>query len=293
MKKIILPTLLYISLALSTVWVYAAAGPDFQEAEKILGVKGQMQEGALIVRFPRGDLKISIAGEPAPTALGFGSWAAFKIMGQKAMVMGDLVLLEKEVNPVISALGANGIRVTALHNHFLQEQPRIMFMHIHGLGALLAMAQGVRRALDLTATPAPGAPGAPAPALTLDTALTEKIMGQPLQVAGGVGKITVGRAGVTMDGMEVASSMGLNSWAAFVGSNDKAHVAGDIVMTAKEVNPVIRTLRQGGIDVVAVHNHMLDEQPRVFFLHYWGTGPAAALAKTVRAAFDQVAGPVR
>ncbi|MBM4288422.1 MAG: DUF1259 domain-containing protein [Deltaproteobacteria bacterium] len=274
-------------------WQPVRAAVDFPAVEKILGAKGQMQEGALVVRFPRTDLKVSIAGEPVPTGLGFTSWTAWVKMGDKAMVMGDLVLLEREVNPVISTLGTAGIQVTALHNHFLSEQPRIMFMHIDGKGSPETLAEGIRKALSQTATPMPPAPASPSPALPLDTRKIEQIIGHPGQLGGGVFKITVGRAGITMSGMELTSSMGVNSWAAFMGNDDRAHVAGDIVMTAREVPRVIQALRQGGVDIVAVHNHMLTEEPRIFFLHYWGTGTAAHLAKTVRAAFDQARGPMR
>jgi biotin operon repressor len=293
MKKLIIILYFLISCSgLSGGGKFAQAANDFQEAEKILDSKGQMQEGAWVVRFPRTDIKVTIAGEPMPTALGFGGWAAFKDMGKHTMVMGDLVLLEKEVNPVISTLEENGLQVTALHNHFFWEEPRIMFMHIGGMGSLTSLATGLRLALDKTDTPKGAAASAPAPPLAMDTKRLEQIIGYPGQAMGGVFKITLGRKGVKMAGVEVTSSMGLNSWAGFAGTDEKAHVAGDIVMTAKEVNPVIQALRKGGIDVVAVHNHMIDEQPRVFFLHYWGTGLAESLAQTVRVAFDLVKGPV-
>ncbi len=326
----------------------ADKGADFSKVDEILNARGQMQEGAWVVRFPRSDLNVTINGEALPNALGFVPWVAFKDMGKKkTMIMGDLVLLEEEVNPVISVLQEHGLKITALHNHFFYEQPRLMFMHIGGMGDKEALATGLRQALDQTggkaqaaaspaaapavaaapspeAAPAPAptaAPGAapapeaaappqlaPAPApeaapapetaaqpapLTLDTKRMEKIIGHPGQINDQVFKITVGRKGVEMDGVALTASMGLNSWAGFVGSNDQAHVAGDIVMTSKEVNPVIQALKAGGLQVVAVHNHMLNESPRVFFLHYWGSGPAETLAKTVRAAFNEAKGPMR
>ena len=167
-------------------------------------------------------------------------------------------------------------------------------MHIHGMGPAKALARGVRNALDKTATPKPSpASSTSQPALALDTKHIEQIMGCQGRAGGGVFKITVGRPGVKTDGVEATSSMGLNSWAAFVGTDERAHVAGDVAMTATEVNKVIRVLRAGDVDVVAVHNHMLDEEPRIFFLHYWGTGPIDKLAQTVRAAFDQAKGLVR
>ncbi len=289
---IILPLVVLLSLSVSNS---ARASADLPEVERILGTSGQLEEAALVVRFPRSDIKITIDGESMPTALGFGSWMAWKVMGKDTMVMGDLVLLEKEVNPVISALEEANIQVTALHNHFFYEQPRIMFMHTGGLGDPLKMARGIRNALEKTATPrvSSGSSGGTQPTLSLDTKRIEQIIGHPGKAGGGAFKITVGRPGVKMHGVEVTSSMGLNSWAGFVGTDEKAHVAGDVAMSAREVNRVIQTLRKGGIEIVAVHNHMLDEQPRVFFLHYWGTGPAAKLAQTVRAAFDEAKGPIK
>ncbi len=271
----------------------SAQAADFNVVGKELGVTGQMQEGAYIVRFPRSDLKVTISGEPVPTTLGFGSWTAWKETGTGMMVLGDIVLVEKEVNPFISALAQANVSVTALHNHFFFDDPRIMFMHIGGMGDAAAMARGIRAALGKTGTPLPPAAASPGPALSLDTKLLEQIIGHPGQAGGGVFKITIGRPGVKMGEVEVTSSMGLNTWAAFTGTKERAHVAGDVAMTAKEVNPVIRALRKGGIDVVAVHNHMIDESPRIFFLHYWGTGPVESLARSVREAFDQAKGPVR
>jgi hypothetical protein len=307
MRKFILVLISSVlCLGLMAPSISAQTAAPFQEAAKILGVTGEMQDGAWVVRFPRSKLRVLINGEPVPTAMGFGSWAAFKDMGDKTMVMGDLALLESEVNLVISTLEASGLQVSALHNHFLWDEPRMMFLHIYGLGSPAALALGLSQALSHTDYPgAPAvslsptsAPAAPPPSPTpisspLDTKLLEQIIGHPGQAQDGVFKITVGRKGVKMDGLELTSSQGLNSWAAFVGTQDRAHVAGDILMTAREVNPVIRTLRAAGILVVALHNHMLTEQPRMFFLHYWGTGPAERLAKNVKAAFDQVKGPVK
>lgn len=277
---------LFISAIIGLTSVYAA---DIGEAEKVLGVKGQMQEGAVVFSFPRSDIKVKIDGEPVPTALGFGSWTAWKAMGDEFMVMGDLVLLEKEINPVISALAEANINVTAIHNHFLGENPRIMYMHIGSMGTVSTLSKGIRNALDKTATPKKPT-SASAPALALDTKRIEEIIGHPGKAGGGVFKIVLGRQGVRMGEVELTASMGLNTWAAFVGTNERAHVAGDVAMTAPEVNKVIRELQKGGINIAAVHNHMLDETPRIFLLHYWGTGPAEQLAKTVRSAFDQAKG---
>ena len=288
-KRLFVISSLFISVIIGLASAYAA---DISEAEKVLGVKGQMQEGAVIFSFPRSDIKVLIDGEPVPTALGFGSWTAWKEMGDEFMVMGDLVLLEREINPVISALAEANINVTAIHNHFIGEEPHIMYMHIGGMGMVSTLAKGIRNALDSTATPkAPTSTSTPA--LALDMKHIEDIIGQPGKAGGGVFKIVLGRQGVRMGGVELTASMGLNTWAAFVGNNERAHVAGDVAMTASEVNKVIRALRKGGISIAAVHNHMLDEQPRIFFLHYWGTGPAEKLAETIRDALNQTKGPAR
>lgn len=288
-KRLLLGLCLFISVGLGLSQGYAA---DFSEVENILGVAGQIQEGAVVFSFPRSDIKVAIDGDPVPTALGFGSWTAWKVMGNDFMVMGDLVLLEKEINPVISALAEANINVTALHNHFIGEEPRIMYMHIGGMGPAATLANGVRNALDKTGTPKTKA-SASAPVLALDTKRIEEIIGHPGKAGGGVFKITLGRPGVKMGGVELTASMGLNTWAAFAGTDERAYVAGDVAMTAPEVQKVIRELRKGGINIAAVHNHMLDEAPRIFFLHYWGKGPAEKLAETVQGAFDQAKGPIQ
>jgi hypothetical protein len=288
-KRLLLGLCLFISVELGLSQGYAA---DLSEVENILGVAGQIQEGAVVFSFPRSDIKAAIDGDPVPTALGFGSWTAWKVMGNDFMVMGDLVLLEMEINPVISALAEANINVTALHNHFIGEEPRIMYMHIGGMGPAATLANGLRRALDRTGTPRTPV-SASAPNLALDMKRIEEIIGHPGKAGGGVFKIMLGRPGVKMGGVELTASMGLNTWAAFAGTDERAHVAGDVAMTGPEVQKVIRELRKGGINIAAVHNHMLDEAPRIFFLHYWGTGPAEKLAKTVHDAFDQAKGPIR
>jgi hypothetical protein len=287
----ILISLLTFSL-LSRAGLMTASAADFDQVEKILGVPGQIQEEVVVFSFPRSDIKVTIDGDPVPTALGFGSWTAWKAMGNEFMVMGDLVLLEKEINPVISVLAEANINVTALHNHFIGEEPRIMYMHIGGMGMASILANGIRNAVDKTGTPKTSS-SASAPALALDTKHIDEIIGHPGKAGGGVFKVVLGRQGVKMSGIELTASMGLNTWVAFAGTNERAHVAGDVAMTASEVNKVIRALRKGGINIAAVHNHMLEEEPRIFFLHYWGTGPAERLAQTVREAFDQAKDPVQ
>ena len=230
---------------------------------------------------------MTMHGQNIPTAFGFGSWTAWKNLGSETMVMGDLVLLEKEINPVISALADENIKVTALHNHFLGEKPRIMYMHILGTGQAGMLARGIRKALDKTATPrSQSAPTSASPAI--DAKRIEQIIGHPGHARGGIFKIIIGRPGGRARGMELTSSMGLNSWIAFIGTNERAHVAGDMAMAANEVNPDIRALRKHGIRILAVHNHMLDEEPRIFFLHYWETGKVENLARAFRDALAQL-----
>lgn len=290
MKKQI-GSLIFLCLSIGMIVALSSAQTtaDFREVEQILGRPGQLQEGVLVVSFPRGDIKVTIHGENIPTAFGFGSWTAWKNVGNDMLVMGDLVLLEKEINPVISALAEADINVTALHNHFLGERPRIMYMHIHGMGQVGTLARGIRNALDKTATPrSHPAPSSASPAL--DTRIIEQIIGHSGHAGGGIFKITVGRPGVKIHEIELTSSMGLNSWIAFIGTNERAHAAGDIAMAANEVNPVIRALRKHGIRILAVHNHMLDEEPRIIFLHYWGTGKTENLARAFHDALAQLKG---
>ncbi len=245
-------------------------------------------EGVYTTAFPRGDLKVSIGGIVVPSGLGFSSWVAFRQDARGTTAMSDMVLLPEEVNPVISALQAAGIEVTALHRHFQHEEPQIMYLHSHAMGDVVKIAEGYRAALDRTGTPM----GPPAPPDTagpeLDTGAVAKIVGHQGQARGRVYKITVGRADlrVRVGGTEVTSSMGLNSWAAFIGTDADARVAGDVAMLGPEVNPVVRALRANGLEVVSIHNHMIGEEPRIVFLHYWGEGPAERLARGFRAALD-------
>ena len=278
---------LFISIGTIASLSAAQTPTDFREVEQALGAPGQMQDGAFVVSFPRSDIKVTIYGENVPTAFGLGSWTAWKNMGKETMVMGDLVLLEKEINHVISALAEADINVSALHNHFLGEKPRIMYMHIHGMGQAGALARGIRKALDKTGTPR-SHPVATSASPAVNTKRIEEIIGHAGKAGGGIFKITVGRPGVRMNGVELTSSMGLNSWIAFIGTNERSHVAGDIAMVANEVNPVIRALRKHGIRILAVHNHMLAEEPRIFFLHYWGTGKAENLARAFHDALGQL-----
>jgi hypothetical protein len=207
--------------------------------------------------------------------------------------MGDLVLTEDEVNPVMSALLTNGLDVTALHNHFFWEQPRIFYMHVHGMGSAADHAQRLKPALALipkpAAAPASTSP-APAAAPSLNTAALAKAIGHEGEQSGPVYKITLGRDDIDLreHGAKINARMGLNTWAAFAGTDGDAMVAGDVAMLASEVTPVLKALRANGISIVAIHHHMTGTTPTVFFLHYYGTGAAATLAAGVRAAVDEL-----
>jgi hypothetical protein len=266
---------------------------DYQAVLKTIGKSGDFKDGVLKVNIPRNDLTVTIKGRPAPTPFGFGGWLAFsKGDGGHDVMMGDLVLIEDEVNPVLSALLANGLEATALHNHFFWESPRIFYMHVHGHGAAADLAAKVKPAVDLIGRTSPARPATPAPATpapaTLDTAALAKIIGFPGEQNGSVFKITVGRPDIAMRemGAIINARMGLNTWAAFVGTNDDAMVAGDVAMLESEVPRVLQALRQHNLNLVAMHHHMVNARPVVIFLHYWGEGRAADLAAGVRAALD-------
>jgi hypothetical protein len=269
---------------------------DYQAVLTSLGKSGDFKAGVLKVNVPRNDLSITVANVKTPTPFGFGGWLAMtKGSGGMDVMMGDLVLVQEEVNPVMSALLDNGLEVTALHNHFFWEVPRVFYMHVHGHGAAADLARKVKPALDLIAKSAPPAPAAAAPATAgstpkLDTARITQIVGHPGDQTGDVYKITIGRDDLKVSEMGAAinARMGLNTWAAFVGTNENAAIAGDVAMLAKEVTPVLKALRANGLEVVAIHHHMTDTQPAIFFLHYWGTGPAEKLATGFKAALAEL-----
>ena len=269
---------------------------DYQQVLKIVGKQGDYKANVLKVNIPRNDLPMKIAGYPVPTPFGFGGWFAMeKGDGGEDVVMGDLVLTQGEVNQVMSTLLEHGIEVTALHNHFFWDDPRVFFMHIHGHGKAVDLANQLKPALDVIGLAKEGeANAAPKPATkqatTLDTERIAKIVGHAGEQSGPVYKITLGRDDLDLKdmGATINARMGLNTWAAFVGTNDDAAVAGDIAMLENEVNPVLKALRSNGLDVVAIHQHMINTQPVIIFLHYWGRGPADKLATGFRAAVDQL-----
>lgn len=274
----------------------AAAQLDRGRIEQITGLKGNWNatEGVFKVTQPRNDLPISVDGWKMPPFMGLTSWAAFTAgKGNDAMVMGDLVLLEDEVNPVMSVLLEAGVAVTALHNHFFYDEPRVYFMHIGGEGTVDQLATGVKLAFAKekeirAANPAPshgfGPPvvspsGISAPPL-------EAVFGVKAQTKDGMAKFVIGRE-VTMDcGCKVGAEMGVNTWSAFAGSDADAVVDGDFAVHEAELQTVLKTLRGGSINIVAIHSHMTGETPRTLFLHYWGRGAADALARTLKAALD-------
>jgi len=274
--------------------VIHAADPalDTMKIEQLTGVKGELnaQEGVFRVSVPRTDLAITAAGVKLTPPMGLTSWAAFQQMGTQTMVMGDMVLLEDQVNPVMSAALTYGLEVTALHNHFFWDTPKVMFMHIGGMGTAEALAGAVGKVFATIKETSGGKGEVPQAALdpakiSLDPKSIEDILGVKGQMANGVYKITIGRT-TTMHGHDVGNAMGVNTWAAFVGSDDTAVVDGDFAMLEAELQPVLKALRGAGINVVAIHQHMTMESPRVVFLHYWGVGTTRALATGLKAALD-------
>ncbi|MFD3004018.1 DUF1259 domain-containing protein, partial [Pontibacter toksunensis] len=265
--------------------------------EAALGKKGNYSEeqSTLNISLPRGDLKIKIKGEEVPISFGFGGWVAFKkaLDGKSTVLMSDTVLLQEEVNPLISAAHANGLEVSAIHNHFFYEEPRIFYMHVHGVGEPVDLARKYAATIrDSKLYPAnqpktAGSMEQPATA-RFDLPALDALVKHKGSVNGPTYKYTVGRDDLTIKAMgaELTAAIGLNSWASFAGTKEKAHIAGDIAMLEHEVNPVIKALRQNGLEVVALHNHMLGDDPRMIFLHYYGNGQATDLAKGFRAALN-------
>jgi Domain of Unknown Function (DUF1259) len=249
-------------------------------------------DGVVRIAWARTDVPVVVDGMPLKPFAGLGSWAAFKPIKEGAMVMGDTVVFQDEVSPAMDAAFAHGLDVTGLHNHFFYDEPKAYFMHIGGTGEPEKLAGGVKAMWDAikkvrTANPKPAARFAgevPKPG-QLDQAAIEKSLGQKAQAQDGVVKVTIDRDG-TMHGVKVAGSMGLTTWAAFSGSDDMAAIDGDFIMTAAEVQQVLRALRKSGIHVVALHNHMIGEEPACYFTHFWGKGKAEDLAGSLRAALD-------
>lgn len=269
------------------------AVPEWPTVEGAMGRKGTVLPGNVLkFSFPRSDLAVTLRGVALKPALALGSWIAFRrVGGSHAMVMGDLVLTEDEVSPVMAALQKGGVEQTALHNHLVGESPRVLYMHISVYGEETKIARTVHEALLLTRTPL-GAPVAAAPAaFDLDTTLVASTLGYPGKVNGGVYQVSVPRAEtIYEDQMEVPSSMGVATAINFQPTGGgKAAITGDFVMTAVEVNRVVRALRDNGIEVTAMHSHMLAESPRLIFMHFWANDDAVALARGLHTALAMTA----
>jgi len=269
-----------------------AADPDWKAVEQALGKSGQLQAGDVFrVGMPRTDLSVTVKGVPVKAGFALGSYAAFKQVGDRAMVMGDLVLLDQEVPAVTSGLLSGGLDVTAVHNHLNEMSPHVMYVHYEGHGDAVQLAKSLRQALSASGTPL-GGPATPAAAggPVLDTKQIEQTLGRPgRDVGAGVFQVTVARAeAITAMGHPLLPAMGIATVMNFQPTGEgRAAITGDFVLLDKEVNPVARTLRQHGIDVTALHNHGLQDTPRLFYMHFWATDDAVTLARGLRAALDQ------
>ena len=277
-------------------FVSAAHAQDvnWSQVDDVLGRKAAVSGDVHRYGFPRTDLSVTLDGVTIKPALALGGWVAFKPMSGGAMVMGDLVLLDSEVNPVMAKMIASGLEITAVHNHLLRASPETFYMHVTGHGDPVKLATAIREGLAASKTPGVvPAPAAAPPAIDLDTAQLDQIIGVKGQANGGVYQFNVPRRdAVKMDGMPVTppAPMGVAIGINFQPTgNGKAAITGDFVMTSEEVNPVIKALRTNGIEVTALHSHMLDEQPRLFFMHFWANDDAIKLAKGLRAALDKTA----
>src|SRR5216110_1725998 len=270
-----------------------AADPDWKAVEQALGKSGSMQPGEVFrIGMPRTDLNVTVKGVPVKAGFALGSYAAFKQIGDQAMVMGDLVLLDQEVPAVMTGLFAGGLEVTAVHNHLNEMSPHTMYMHYSGHGDAVQMARALRQALSASGTllggPAPTSVAAGGP--TLDTKAIEQALGRSgRDVGAGVFQVTVPRAeAITEMGQPLLPAMGVVTVMNFQPTSDgKAAITGDFVLIDKEVNAVAKTLRQHGIDVTAIHNHALADSPRLFYMHFWANDDPGKLARALRSALDQ------
>ena len=270
--------------------VKAPAATDWKDVDAAMGRAGQDQpDGTHKYALPRKDMNVRVGGVQIKAGLALGSWVAFKATSQgNAMAMGDLVLAEDEVAPVMAELQSGGIEITALHNHLIGETPRVMYMHIHGMGNAASLGKAIHSAIAKTKTPDAGAATAP-PDLDIDAKQIDQILGHSGKNNGGIYQVGVPRADhITESGMAIPNSMGVATALNFQPTGGgKAAITGDFVLVAKEVNPVVKALRENGIAVTALHSHMLQEHPRLFFMHFWANDDALKLAKGLRAALDQ------
>ena len=295
MKAALVGFMLVLSTNVGATPSARAAGEPLNTGriEELTGAKGKLdeKEAAFKVSVPRADLDVRAAGVRLTPPMGLTSWASFKRVGKHTTVMGDMVLLEDQVNPVMSTALDNGLEVTALHNHFLWDTPRVMFMHIGGMGSEETLAEAVGKVFAKIKDTSGGRGETPHaeidPAKTsLDPARIEAVLHRKGDLSNGVYKVVIGRT-TSMHGGTMGNTMGVNTWAAFAGSDDQAVVDGDFAMIESELQPVLKTLRGAGINIVAIHQHMTGESPRIMFLHYWGIGSTQALAEGLRAALDK------
>jgi hypothetical protein len=289
-------SLLCAAFGFAPVVCAADAALDTGRIEQLTGLKGTLnqQEGVFKVNFPRKDFQATVGGNRLIPDQGLTAWAAFTRAGDHTMVMGDIVLLENEVNAVMSAALDNGLEVTALHNHFLWDSPRVMFMHIGGMGDEAELARAVRRVFSKLKEVISIKPNIPTTNIdptktSFDPEDIEQIIGAAGVLKNGVYKIVIGRT-AKMGEHDVGKEMGINTWAAFAGSEQQAVVDGDFAMLEGEVQGVLKALRRANINIVAIHNHMIGESPRYVFLHYWGIGPVENLAKGLKAALATQSG---
>lgn len=268
---------------------------DIAKIEQITGMKGTEKNGEYKITVPQNDLKIVVDGFKIIPPMGLGSWAAFTPCGDSAMVMGDIILTETDLAPVQQEVIRQGFAITAIHNHFVRNRPNVLYMHIDRSSDITTLSNGVKAIFDKVKESRgkdPKSEKADSVINTLNIASLDSIIGAKGESAKGVYKYTIGRPNVKLQehGIPVSSFMGFNTWAAWQGTPDKAAVCGDFTMLENEVEPVIKTLVENGIEVVAVHNHMVHEEPKIFFLHYWGVGNAEKLAKALRMALDHTKG---
>src|SRR5437867_11594665 len=287
MKQILATGIIFLTSICASV----AAGLDTARIDEITGLKGKMneKEGVYKVAFPRNDVKVAVDGWTMPPFMGLGTWAAFTATPNGAMVMGDTVLFEDEVNAAMIAALDNGLNVTALHNHFFFDQPKVYFMHIEGEGTVEKLASAVRKVYDKikevrAASPQPkesfGANALP-DKNSISSEPLNRIFAMKGEENNGMVKFSIGRP-ATMHGVKIDNAMGVNTWAAFAGSDDNAVVDGDFAVTEDELQPVLKSLRKDKINIVAIHQHMTHEEPRIMFFHYWGRGRAKDLANAVK-----------
>lgn len=280
-------------LAISALLQPAAAAPDWQMVAKAFGKAGtEMPDGVYRVGLPRTDLKVSLDGVALKPGFALGGWVAFEPMGNQAMVMGDVVLTQDEVSPVMKKLEESGIEITALHNHLLRAEPMTLYMHVLGHGDPVALATALHDGLASSSTPManPAQTQASTQQIDFDTGAVDQAIGRKGKANGGVYQFSIPRAEkITDGGMVVPASMGSATAINFQPTGaGKAAITGDFVLIGSEVNPVLKALRENGIEVTALHSHMLEEQPRLFFMHFWANDDAAKLAHGLKAALDKM-----